>query len=96
MSDDRDEDGVRTRGDEVEWLKVDEAKVGKEPTEWSRVDAVEGDLERYAEKSKAGGRKKPIVIELRLAGVHAISCVAVEDNGPEAPDDVSRSAKRQA
>ena len=96
MRDDRDDEGVRTRGEEVDWLKVDEATAGKEPVERGRVDADSEDLDRYAEKSKAGGRKKPVVTGLRLAGVHAMPCVEVGDAGSEAQDDVSRSARRQA
>jgi hypothetical protein len=57
------------------------------------VGADDG-LERYAEKLKAGGRKKPAV-ELRFDVVHAVNCGSVGEEGSELESEGSRSARRQ-
>ena len=53
----RDDDGVRIRGDAVNWLKVGEGVAAKEPVESGRRgDGGGKGAVRYAEKLKAGGR----------------------------------------
>ena len=66
----RDDDGVRMRGDDVNGLPVREVTAGMEPVESGRrVVGREEEVVRYAEKLKAGGRKKPAV-GLCTAGDH--------------------------
>jgi len=70
VREERDDDGVRIRGDAVNWLTVGEDMVGKEPGETGRpVDGSDGEVVRYAEKLNAGGRKKPVT-GLCVAGDH--------------------------
>ena len=71
VRDDRDDDGVRIRGDEVDWLRVGDEMVGNELVERGRLEVEsDDDVERYAAKSNAGGRKKPEVTGLLAVGVH--------------------------
>lgn len=43
VREDRDDEGVRIRGDEVDWLKVGDEMVGNEPVERGRVEVGRGD-----------------------------------------------------
>ena len=43
MRDDRDDDGVRIRGDEVDWLQVADEMVGKDIVERVRLQVGSGD-----------------------------------------------------
>ncbi|MCJ1243491.1 hypothetical protein MMC30_000688 [Trapelia coarctata] len=98
VRDDRDDDGVRIRGDDVDWLRVGDEIVGKEMVERGRLEVGRGDeleLERYAAKSNAGGRKKPDVTGLQAVGVHEAVWVEVGEAGSEPEDEVSSSARRQ-
>jgi len=70
VREDRDDDGVRIRGDVVNWLIVGDDMAEMEPVEIGRrVDGDDGGVVRYAEKLKAGGRKKPVT-GLCTAGDH--------------------------
>jgi len=57
VREERDDEGVRMRGDAVHWLVVGEAMATKVPVESGRRgdEGGEGPV-RYAEKLKAGGR----------------------------------------
>ena len=57
VREERDDDGVRIRGDAVNWLIVGEAMAAMEPVESGRHGDEGGEgAVRYAEKLKAGGR----------------------------------------
>ena len=61
VREERDDDGVRIRGDAVSWLMVGEGMAANEPVERGRRGDEGGEgAVRYAAKLKAGGRKKPV------------------------------------
>jgi len=43
VRDDRDDDGVRIRGDDVDWLKVGDEMVGNDIAERGRLEVGRGD-----------------------------------------------------